>query len=166
MNIICVSHIVDNVGDIWRHPFSTSFSNGGLHYLHTAQRLSSSGRRRLLLLLAFDFTRSFQVHLVPDRVLVVLEERPLPPCFSSHMLHALLVNSISYLGQHCALRHFHKTDRLDPRICCLGRYPNIYVMHVWESVWKASAATAGFQQNFEQNSLLDEQNSEQTKKQN
>ena len=95
MNIICVSHTVDNVGDIWRHPFSTSFSNGGLHYLHTAQRLSSSGRRRLLLLLAFDFTRSFQVHLVPDRVLVVRRRTPSFTFFFSHMLHALLVYSIS-----------------------------------------------------------------------
>ena len=62
------------------------------------------------------------------------------------------------------LHNFHKTDRLDPHICCLGWYPNIYVLHVWESVWKASAAIAGFQQNFEQNLLIDEQNSEQTKK--
>ena len=91
------------------------------------------------------------------------EEHPLSPFFSSHILCALLVYSISYLGQDCALHHFHKTDRLDPHICCLGWYPNIYVSHVWESVWKASAAIAGFQQNFEQNLLLDEQNSEQTK---
>ena len=82
------------------------------------------------------------------------------------MLRALLVYSISYLGQDCALRHFHKTDRLDPHICCLGWYPNIYMLHVWESVWKASAAIARFQQNFGQNLLLDEQNSEQAKKQN
>ena len=82
------------------------------------------------------------------------------------MLRALLVQSISYSGQDCALRHFHKTDRLDPHICSLGWYPHIYVMHVWESVWKASAAIAGFQQNFEQNLLLDGQNSKQTKKQN
>ena len=91
MNIICVSHTVDNVGDIWRHPFSTSFSNGGLHYLHTAQRLSSSGRRRLLLLLAFDFTRSFQVHLVPDRVLLVPDRvllvRRRTPSFTFFLLH-------------------------------------------------------------------------------
>ena len=38
------------LADIWRHRFSTIFSNGGLHYLHTAQRLSSSGRRRLPML--------------------------------------------------------------------------------------------------------------------
>ena len=37
------------------------------------------------------------------------------------------------------------------------------MLHVWESVWKASAAIAGFQQNIEQNLLLVEQNSEQTK---
>ena len=79
------------------------------------------------------------------------------------MLRALLVYFISSLGQDCALRHFHKTDRLDRHICCLGWYPNIYVLHVWERVWKASAAIAGFQQNFEQNLLLGEQNSEQTK---
>ena len=82
--------------------------------------------------------------------------------FSSHLLHALLVYSISYLGQDCALRHFHKSDRIDPHMCCLGWYPNTYVMHVWESVWKASAAIAGFQQKFEQNLLL-EQSSKQTK---
>ena len=92
-----------------------------------------------------------------------VEEHPLSPFFSSHMLRALLVYSISYFGQDCALRHFHKTDRLDPHICCLRWNPNIYVLHVWESVWKSSAAIAGFQQNFEQNLLLDEQNSEQTK---
>ena len=49
----------------------------------------------------------------------------------------------------------------DLRWCWL--LSNIYVMHVWESVWKASAAIAGFEQNFEQNLQLDEQNSEQTK---
>ena len=101
----------------------------------------------------FIFTRSFPVHLVPDHVLVVRRRTPSFTFFSSHMLRALLVYSISYLGQDCLLRHFHKTDQLDPHICCLGWYPNIYVLHVWESVWKASAATAGFQQNFEQNLL-------------
>ena len=84
--------------DLWRHRFSTIFSNGGLYYLYTAQRLSSSGRRRLLLLLAFDFTRSFQVHLVPDRALVVRRRTSSFTFFSSHMLRALLVYSISYLG--------------------------------------------------------------------
>ena len=104
---------------------------------------------------------------MPDRVLVVRRRTPsFTFLFSSHMLRALLVYFISYLGQDCALRHFHNTNRFDPHICCLGRYPNVYVLHVWESVWKASAAIAGFQQNFEQNLLLDEQNSEQTKKQN
>ena len=103
---------------------------------------------------------------MPDRVLVVRRRTPSFTFFSSRTLRALLVYSISFSGQDCALRHFHKTDRLDPHICCLGWNPNIYVIHVWESVWKASAAIAGFEQNFEQNLLLDKQNSKQTKKQN
>ena len=85
---------------------------------------------------------------MPDRVLVVRRRTPsFTYFFSSHMLRALLVYSISYLGRDgAALRHFRKTDQLDPHICCLGWHPNIYVLHVWESVWKASAAIAGFQQ--------------------
>ena len=91
---------------------------------------------------------------MPDRVLVVRRRTPSFTFFCSHMLRALLVYSIGYLGQDCALSHFHKTDRLDPHICCLGWYPNIDVLHVWESGWQTSAAIAGFQQNLEQNLLL------------
>ena len=51
MNIIYVSHTLENVGrHMETHRFSTIFSNGGLHYLRTAQRLSTSGRRRLPML--------------------------------------------------------------------------------------------------------------------
>ena len=53
------------------------------------ERLSSSGRRRLLLLLAFDFTGSFQVHLVPDRVLVVRRRTPSFTFFFLHICYML-----------------------------------------------------------------------------